>query len=235
MDWFHRQYEGWELFADPEEEKAYRDKQGAITRPEIEAYLRFLELKPGARVLDVFCGNGRHAVGLAQRGVKVGGVDTSFSRIAFASRWSRDERVEANFLVGDAKTIPVNSSFNTVVILGGSFTYFPGEEENISLLQRLRAILRPSGSLLIDNPNPLRFWRIRHPEGTLTDQSKVSYFDFPLGRGETFGYVRYHGKELMETLFKKAALKVWGVFGDREGGPYSFDSPRMIIIGRPNS
>ena len=61
----------------------------------------------------------------------------------------------------------------------------------------------------------------------------MSYFDFPLGQGETFGYVRYYGMETMKNLFRKASLEVRGIFGDREGGLYSFDSPRMIVIGRP--
>ncbi len=232
MDWFNKLYEGRESFTNQEEERAYRDKQRGITRPEVESYERLLELKPGARVLDAFCGNGRHSLELARKGFKVVGVDTSFSRIAFASHWAREEGEGAAFLVGDARTVPVNQSFDAVVILGGSFTHSQVEEENISLLQSLRAVLKPSGLLLIDNPNPLRFWRIRNPEGTSADQSRVLYFDFPLGQGETFGYIRYYGVEAMKNLFRKASLGVRKIFGDREGGLYSFDSPRMIVIGQ---
>ncbi len=232
MDWFYRLYEGWELFTDPEEKRAYRDKQRAITRSEVESYRRLLELRPGAKVLDVFCGNGRHAVGLAQRGFKVVGVDTSYSRISFAHQWAREEEGRATFLVGDARALPVKRSFDGVVILGGSFTHSVEEEENISLLQGLRAVLEPPGVLLIDNPNPLRFWRIQHPEGTMAEQSKVAYFDLPLGEGEKGGYVRYYSIEMMKRLFQRAALEIKEIFGDRGGGPYSLESPRIIVIGQ---
>ena len=86
---------------------------------------------------------------------------------------------------------------------------------------------------MIDNPNPLRFWRIQHPEGTMAEQRRVLYFDLPLGQGETFGYVRYYGIETMKRLFQKAAMEVKAIWGDRAARPYSFDSPRMIVIGQP--
>ena len=36
---------------------------------------RVLELKPGAQVLDLCCGQGRHSVQLAKRGLQVTGLD----------------------------------------------------------------------------------------------------------------------------------------------------------------
>ncbi|MEY2434611.1 MAG: hypothetical protein QOC92_4336, partial [Acidimicrobiaceae bacterium] len=41
------------------------------TEQEVEFLLHELELAPGARVLDVGCGPGRHAHALAARGVEV--------------------------------------------------------------------------------------------------------------------------------------------------------------------
>ncbi len=47
------------------------------TAQEIDHLVDVLELVPGARVLDVGCGTGRHAHELARRGVAVHGVDIS--------------------------------------------------------------------------------------------------------------------------------------------------------------
>lgn len=233
IEWFHKLYEGRDFFADKEEEKAYRERQRDLTRPEAKALCRLLGLIPGSKILDLYCGNGRHAVELAQTGFKVVGIDISFSRISFARNWARDDGAGATFLIADAQALPLRQTFEAVLILGGSFTHWQEEEKNISLLQGFRKVLKPGGLLLIDNPNPLRFWRIQHPEGTMTDQKKVLYFDLPLGQGGTFGYVRYYGIKTMKRLFQKAAMEVGAIWGDRAARPYSFDSPRMIVIGQP--
>jgi SAM-dependent methyltransferase len=233
IEWFHKLYEGRDFFADKEEEKAYREKQRDLTHPEAKALCRLLGLIPGSKILDLYCGNGRHAVELAQKGFKVVGIDISFSRISFARNWARDEDAGATFLIGDAQALPLRQTFEAVLILGGSFTHWQEEERNISLLLGFRKVLKPGGLLLIDNPNPLRFWRIQHPEGTMAEQRKVLYFDLPLGQGETSGYVRYYGIETMKRLFQKAAMEVGAIWGDRAARPYSFDSPRMIVIGQP--
>jgi SAM-dependent methyltransferase len=233
MDWYSKLYKGREFFADRDEEKAYREKQKGFTRPEVQSFCRLLGLAPGSKILDVYCGNGRHAVELAQKGFKVVGIDISFSRISFAHNWARDEGAGATFLIGDAQALPLRQTFEAVLILGGSFTHWQEEETNISLLQGFRKVLKPGGLLLIDNPNPLRFWRIQHPEGTLAKERKVLYFDLPLGQGETSGYVRYYGIETMKRLLQKAAMEAGAICGDRTGRPYSFDSPRMIVIGQP--
>jgi SAM-dependent methyltransferase len=231
-DWFHRLYEGRESFDDKDEEKAYREKQRTLTRPEIEALCRLMRLAPGARVLDAYCGNGRHAIALARRGFEVIGIDVARSRIAFAQNWAVDEDLNASFLVADARDLCLRRAFEAVLILGGSFTHCLRDEENIALLRGLRRVLRLGGLLLIDNPNPLRFWRARNPRATPAEASALRFFDLPLGTRKTSGYVRYYSVDEMKRLFLHTGLHVRDVFGDREGGAYTFHSPRMIFIGQ---
>lgn len=50
------------------------------TAQEAEFLISRLKLQPGMSVLDVPCGNGRHAIQLAQHGVRMTGIDIS-SRI----------------------------------------------------------------------------------------------------------------------------------------------------------
>jgi SAM-dependent methyltransferase len=232
MDWFHRLYEGRESFDEKEEEKAYREKQRALTQQEARDLRSLLRLAPGAKILDAYCGNGRHAIALAKSGFEVVGVDIALSRITFAKRWARDDGTNAAFVVADAKALCFRPAFDAVLVLGGSFTHFLKEEENIALLRVLRAALRPGGILLIDNPNPVRFWRIQHPHGPTSEQKALPYFDLPLGSGEFSGHVRYYSADEMKRLFQNADLLVQSILGNREGKPHSLDSPRTIIIGR---
>jgi SAM-dependent methyltransferase len=225
-------YEGREYFSCEEEEIAYRAKQRALSSSEVEAIDRLLELAPGSKILDAYCGNGRHAVELARRGYEVVGFDTSMSRIAFAQRWAADEGVSASFLVADTRAPSLICAFDAIVILGGSFTHCLDEAENIALLRGLREPLRSGGLLLIDNPNPFRFWRLRHPESSAPLSEQLNHFDMPLGVGEASGFVRYYGADEMARLFREAGLRVKEIFGDRMGNPYDKESPRLILLGK---
>ena len=231
MDWYHRLYEGREAFDDLEEEQAYRERQKALTRPEAEALCRLLGLPNGSGVLDAFCGNGRHATALAARGFEAVGLDTSFSRIAFAQRWARDEGLSAAFVVGDARAIPLRGPFDAVLILGGSFSHCLDWGENIALLRGLRDLLVPGGLLLIDNPNPLRFWRVQNPTASAAERAALPYYDLPLGTKHAAGFVRYYCPQGMSRLFEDAGLKITRIHGDRAGESYSPDSPRMVTMG----
>ncbi len=235
MDWFRKLYAGRESFDNEEEERAYREKQRSHTHLEVDSLYRLLGLAPGSRILDAYCGNGRHAIELAHKGFRVIGVDTSYSRISFAFNWAKDEGVDAVFLLADTRALGFRPAFDAVLILGGSFSHSQEEKENITLLQGLRLLLKPGGLLLIDNPNPLRLWQYQHPAGTTEDEKGLCYFDLPLGRGDTSGYARYYCLNEMKRLFHKAELKLQIAFGDREGGIYTSKSPRMIVIAKTSN
>jgi SAM-dependent methyltransferase len=231
-DWFHRLYEARESFEGPEEEQAFRLKQEALTRDEAAGLCRLLSLAPGARLLDAFCGNGRHAVSLARRGYRVLGVDTARSRIGFAQRWAREEAAAAWFVVADARALPLTGGFDAVLVLGGSFTHCPDWGGNVALLRGLGRVLGPGGVLLIDNPNPFRFWRIQNPQAGPQEEAALSHYDFPLGTGDKAGAVRYYTAPRMAELFEEAGLQVTGTLGGRDGHPYGLQSPRLIVTGR---
>ena len=65
------------------------------TRQEIDFLVDALPLSPGARVLDVGCGFGRHSVELARRRYRVLGIDPAAAMI----RAARDNAHEAGVTV----------------------------------------------------------------------------------------------------------------------------------------
>src|ERR1700740_2173797 len=48
--------------------------------------IRALAIKPGARILDLCCGQGRHCVALARHGLEVIGVDLNFGYLELARK-----------------------------------------------------------------------------------------------------------------------------------------------------
>lgn len=232
MDWFHALYEGRETFDSLEEELAYREAQSALTRSEAVQIKELLDLQAGHRVLEAFCGNGRHSVILAGLGVRVVGLDLAKSRVAFASRWARDQEVPAFFLVGDATNLPVRAKMHAVLVLGGSFSHMAHWETDLGFLRKLKEILTPGGKLLIDNPNPVRFWSLQNPHKQLSAPEELPWFDLPLTSSQGPGHVRYWGARFISMMLEEAGFVEVKLLGDREGNPYNGQSPRLISIGR---
>jgi SAM-dependent methyltransferase len=148
-----RRREWFEHFFDAEYVARLRDeKPPRKTRTEVDFVLRSLRLPPGARILDVPCGYGRHAAELARRGFRVVGVDLSRSMIEEARRRFA-ARPRLSFRRRDIRRIAFRAKFDAVVNFYTSFGYFT-PAQNEAALRRMARALRPAGRLLIDHRDP---------------------------------------------------------------------------------
>jgi cyclopropane fatty-acyl-phospholipid synthase-like methyltransferase len=110
---------------------------------------RFLErlidgLPPGARVLDLGCGCGE-PIGcfLVDTGLAVTGVDASERLLEHARR----ALPEANFLLGDMRTVAVEGPFDAIVAWDSVF-HLP-RDDHAALYRRVAGWLGPGGRLLL--------------------------------------------------------------------------------------
>jgi SAM-dependent methyltransferase len=115
-----------------------------------------LSARPGEHVLDLGCGPGESAFGIAERvpGVRVTGIDVSASMIRFAELRRRFEvhRSELSFLEADAMALPfADATFDAVV--GHSFLYLVPDA--IAVLREARRVLRPGGRCAFLEPATL--------------------------------------------------------------------------------
>src|SRR5688572_1636810 len=120
------------------------------TRLEADFLARALRLQPGARVLDVPCGTGRHALELASRGFAVTGVDLSKEQIALARADAAAARREIDFRQVDMRELPWRSQFDAAYCFGNSFGYIEPE----GLKEFVRAIsraLKPGARFALDS------------------------------------------------------------------------------------
>jgi SAM-dependent methyltransferase len=95
--------------------EAYEPYDGRWSRLVARRFLDWLAIPSGARWLDVGCGTGALIQAILDRAApaEVVGIDPSSSYIAYARRRIGDRRVR--YEVGDARSLPVSSSYDAVV------------------------------------------------------------------------------------------------------------------------
>ncbi|HUA61887.1 MAG TPA: class I SAM-dependent methyltransferase [Verrucomicrobiae bacterium] len=116
------------------------------TAREADFLIDRLQLQPGMSVLDVPCGNGRHAVELARRGIRMTGVDISPGFLAEA----RNSAPDIEWIQGDMRALPWRGRFDAAYCWGNSFAYF--DYPNCRrFLEAIAASLRPGGRFLLES------------------------------------------------------------------------------------
>jgi SAM-dependent methyltransferase len=116
------------------------------TQGEVEFVRRHLPLPDYARLLDVACGNGRHARALAAAGYSVLGVDRSQELVLEAERG--EPRVSFQVLdILDLGQLP--KSFDGVLNLWHSFGFYDAGT-NRAVLEAFRDRLRLHGRVILD-------------------------------------------------------------------------------------
>jgi len=122
-------------------------------RDEIEAnqfmdrLIGFLNPSSDARLLDLACGRGRHAIFLSKKGVDVTGVDLSKESIRHASAFESDQ---LHFYVHDMRNLLTTNYFDYVLNLFTSFGYFERSWENQRVVMNMARTLKPGGKLVLD-------------------------------------------------------------------------------------
>ena len=113
---------------------------------------RLLELRPGMSVLDLACGHGELAAGLAVRGCQVTGLDSSAVFLDRARAAAASAGVSIDYVAGDMRQLPWRSRFDRVVNWSTAFGYFD-DTANRAVLDGIAGVLRPGGRLAMDLDN----------------------------------------------------------------------------------
>ncbi len=101
-------------------------------------------LSPG-RALDLACGEGRHAVWLAERGWRVTAVDFSEVALTKAERLAQSRGVEVEWVAADVVDYRPSGTFDLVSVL---YLQLPAEERRLVLEHAAEAVA-PGGTLLV--------------------------------------------------------------------------------------
>ncbi len=117
-------------------------------RREIGRLIEMMELPVGSRILDVPCGQGRHAHLLAEAGYDVDGLDYSAHLLAAAKK--RGSGKNLRYTRGDMRKMPAKwtGKFDAVVNLFTSFGFFSHPKEDVKVIAEFARVLKPGGILV---------------------------------------------------------------------------------------
>lgn len=223
--------------------------EGDRARREAEGVARLLGLLPGSRVLDLACGQGRHAVPLRAAGLHVIGVD--LSRFLLLAACGRDS--DLPLLQADMRALPLtDDSVDGVVNLFNAFGYFEHEEEDLAILREVARVLRPGGTFVqeVHHRDALvRDWEPQTTHPTYADglvvveerewdsvrgRHRVTYLlQPPEGEVRRLEHVlRVYTLTELVCLHELAGLRVETVHGDFHGGAVGPQTPLGVITSR---
>jgi ubiquinone/menaquinone biosynthesis C-methylase UbiE len=124
------------------------------TAREVEYLLEELHLPPGAAILDVGCGTGRHAIPLAQRGYAVTGLDLSSEMLARASRASQAVGVTVEWVRADAARFSLPRRYEAALCLcEGAFGLLGRDDDSLgqpsAILSNISRSLKPQAKVIL--------------------------------------------------------------------------------------
>lgn len=202
----------------------------------------YLNLPEKAKVLDLACGKGRHAIYLNQLGFEVIGADLSENSIAEASKNSNSS---LHFQVHDMRE-KFEAQFDAIFNLFTSFGYFENDADNLKTLIAIKESLTEHGFAVIDFMNVNQVIANLVPEETKT----VEGIDFYIKRyvkdghiykeiafedqGESFHFtekVQALTLQDFQTMMDEAGIYLLDIFGDYKLKKFhKTESERLIMI-----
>ena len=216
---------------------------------QVEFFRKSIPLQPGAKVLDLGCGFGRHSIILAQKGFQVTGFDQSVDYIERAKNEAEQARVNAVFEVLDMRKMDYVEEFEAVLSISTSLAFYD-DQTNTDIIKRIRKALKPKGKFLYDQGNI--FWaaswatnktnkKEELPNNTIHHHtltfdpvtciaSKCSIIKSEGKRKEAGWDLRYYSLPEIKEIASKVGFEVIRTFGDYDGSDYSIQSNRMISI-----
>lgn len=214
----------------------------------LRLFLRYTQLPPGSRILDVGCGTGRHAILLAKQGYCVTGIDLSEFLLSIAKS-AAGNSLPIHFLHHDMRTPLPDPPYDAVLNVFTSFGYFSSPEEDQSVLQNIADALEPGKFFFFDYLNAAYVTRTLRPvdflkKGNLLIQQKRWIRDgkvwkeiivsSPTGKSvQFFEQVRLYTLEQIKANFQDVGFKICYTFGDYQGNQYDrTNSPRIILLAQ---
>jgi SAM-dependent methyltransferase len=150
---------------------------------DVDAIENLVDLKPPLVVLDVGCGNGRHAIELAKRGHRVVGIDVARRFLNEAKKAAREAGIQVEFRLQRASEIPERNVFDFALAYWHTIG-FMADDEIKKHFSSVYAALKPNSIFLytfqgprlvpgqeLNAAIPVKSWSEKNGKFILTEKS----------------------------------------------------------------
>lgn len=150
--WLERSRAAWDARAARWDARAEANARGADRTADLDRIWAALSLRRGARLLDAGCGSGQFALALAERGVRVTGIDLSSEMIVHARRHAAERGLEIAWRAGDVSRLDDADGRYDAILARVLLPFVP---DLAAALREFRRVLQPGGRLLASVPGTL--------------------------------------------------------------------------------
>jgi SAM-dependent methyltransferase len=239
----HTWFKDW--FNSPYYHQLYFNRDEKEAAAFIDALISHLHPPPGARMLDVACGKGRHSIQLAQQGFDVTGIDLSEDSIREALQ---SESENLHFYRHDMRLPFRMHYYDYAFNFFTSFGYFRTRREHDNAIRTIAQSLKGGGVFVMDYLNA------HYAEDHLVHQAEKNIAGVNFYITKWFDETHFYKKIEVEDealdaplvyteqvakfslgdfteMFAYQGLQITEVFGDYSFGHYDVrKSPRLIMV-----
>lgn len=240
-EWF----DSW--FESPWYMRLYRHRTSDEARRAVHLVLDVAGIPRGARMLDLCCGYGRHALALAEAGYRVTGLDNSVFLIDRAREVFPHPNVD--YVVGDMRGPYPHAPYDAIVNFFTSFGYFDSHAEHQRVVNTMADNVVDGGTVIIDFFNADRVRATLVPESmdmidgvTIIQERQIDEpyvrkritVNNPCSAEQTFEErVWLYSQAELTAMVTTAGLTVQRVIGTYDGDEFHQEtSDRCIVIAQ---
>ncbi len=216
----------------------------------IQSYIKSNDYK----ILDLTCGGGRHALGLAENGFHITAIDIGGYPVDLARRIAQKKKYKIDFICADVRKLDYNNEFDLAFLICGQLGHFCPEDA-LKIFNNSSCALTHGGTLIVhlpifgpdDKANSVHWYQEKEPfyfshpsvvhreQYYYKDQRIKLIRDFAVDtqtrKNHLFGISEknYIPEEIME-LAGKNGFELIEMFGSYDRTPLSEDSMDNIYV-----
>ena len=221
----------------------------AETPREVDAIIKMTGLARGARILDCCCGMGRHTMELASRGYNLTGIDLSKGYLNKASDRAMKEGLSIEWNHMNVMDLKRENEFDGIINMFTSFGYFDDPDDDVRMLEKLHAALKPEGVLFMEmwgkevlaRDFEERVWFEREGVTILLEygidlnwtelRNRWLFYRDNKMTEYTFSHRIFSAAE-MARLLGEAGFPIVDIYGGFDGRIYDNQAQRLILVAR---
>ena len=211
----------------------------------------------GGPVLEIACGTGRITIPIAQRGIKIVGLDVSHGMLNEAQNKATEKGLAIEWVETDCRNFALPVKFSLIFIAFNSLLHLHDRVSMERFLAAVRAHLLPEGRFVFDIFNPGIYFLAKHSghrrqvasfidpysgKSTLIEElieydaenqvNRTTWF-YSIGDDRDVQvhdlHLRCYYPQEMETLLHYNGFDVLEKLGNYDGTPFSSKSSQQIV------